>query len=83
MQSGVHCMYCCAQSTQNTQIIFKMRFFCKSHISPNIYILCQQILANKLLQSSFCDQTVYITTVCRLISHITKITLLDNFLTES
>ena len=60
-----------------------MRFLCIFHISPSISILCQNISAEKLLQKTFCDQTLYISNVCRVIRCITKVALLNNFRPES
>ena len=40
-------------------------------------------MAEKMLQNTFSDQTLYITNVCRVISHITKVALLNNLPTES
>ena len=71
---------------QNTLIrkIFKMcLFFCIFPISPNNSILCQKNLVETLLQSTFCYQTLYITNVCRVISRITEVALLNNFRTVS
>ena len=51
-------------------------------MSPSMSILCQNILAEKLLQSTFYNQTLYITNVCRVISRITKVALHYNFRTE-
>ena len=63
---------CSAQAKHsNSQIAFLSIF----HISPSMSILCQKILAEKLLQSSFCDQTLYITNVRRVISRVTKVDL--------
>ena len=62
---------------------FQNTFFCIFHISPSISILCQNILAEKLLQSTFCDKTLYITNVCRVIRRVTKVALLNNFQNES
>ena len=63
---------------------------CMAHVENLYNIPCLTIptyilsknLAEKLLPSIFCDQTLYITNVCRVISRITKVTLLNNFLTE-
>ena len=52
--------------------IFKTIFFCIFYISPSIFFLCQKFLAKKLLQSTFCNQTLYITNICRVISRVTK-----------
>ena len=53
------------------------------HISPSISILRQKILKEKLLQSTFCDQMLYITDICRVVSHSIKTTLQNNFHTGS
>ena len=64
------------QNLQNT-------FFLLSHISPSISILCQTILVENLSQRTFCDHHVHHSNVCRAISRITKIALLNNFLAAS
>ena len=61
--------------------IFKMRFLYIAYLTIPAYILSKN-LAEKLLPSTFCDQTLYITNVCRVISHVTKVALHNNFLTE-
>ena len=53
------------------------------HISPSISILYTKILAEKLLQITFCNQTLNITNVCGVLNRITKVALLNNFQTES
>ena len=67
---------------QNTLIrkSFKIYFVGRSifHISQSFSILCQNISAEKMLQRTFCDQTLYITNACRVISRITKVALLHN-----
>ena len=52
-------------------------------ISHKAFLSCHKTLVEKLLQRSFCYQTLYITNVCRVISCITKVALLNNFRTES
>ena len=73
-------MYCSAQAKHaNSQ----NAFFAYS-ISHQALLSClRNKLAEKLLQSSFCDQTQYITNVYRVISRFTKVALLNNFRTES
>ena len=48
-------------------------------MSSSIATLCLNILTENCLQSTFCDQTLYITNVCRDISRVTKVALLNNF----
>ena len=70
---------------QNTlsRKISKCTFFLSIPISPSNSILCQKNLVETLLQSTLCDQTLYITNVCRVLSSITKVALLNNFRTVS
>ena len=62
---------------------FQNAFSCILRISPSSSILCPKILVKELLQSTFCDQTLYITSVYRVLSHVTKVALLNNFRNES
>ena len=36
-----------------------------------------------MVQSNFCDQTLYIINVCKVISRVPKVALLNNFQNES
>ena len=58
---------------------FQNAMFC---ILSSISILCQNNVVNKLFQGNFCDPTLDINNVCRVISRITKVALLNNFLSE-
>ena len=62
---------------------FQSSFFVYS-ISPQaLSILCQQYLVDILLQRTFCDHILYITNVCRAISRVIKVVLLNNVPNES
>ena len=54
---GAQTKHCNSQS-------FKSLFFSMLQTSTSLSILCQKNIAEKLLQSTFCDQTLYITNVC-------------------
>ena len=58
---------------------FQNAVFC---ILSSMSILCQNNVVNKLFQGNFCDPTLYINNVCRVISCITEVALLNNFLSE-
>ena len=76
-------LYCLAQAKSSYTQNLQNSFFCISHISPSISILCQTILVENLSQRTFCDHHVHHSNVCRAISRITKIALLNNFLAAS
>ena len=61
----------------------KYAIFYIFHITPSISILCQNIILEKLMQTTFGDQTLYITNVCRVISRVTKVALRRNFRNKS
>ena len=73
---GCKVLYYCAQAKRSNYQNFQKVFFVRAHNAL-------QSRVKKLSQSTFCDQTLYSTSVCRLISHITKVALLNNFQTES
>ena len=73
----VRCTAACRQDPLTRR--FQNAFFCIFHVSASILILCHNILAEKLLQSTFCDQTLYLSNVCRVMSRITEVALLNNF----
>ena len=76
---------CCrAQAKRTNWQNFRITvFFCIFHTSSSISILCQKNWLQKLLQRTFCNQTLYNTNVCRVISHITEVALLNIFWNES
>ena len=57
-------------------------FFYIPYLTKHLYLVSKNFSA-KLLQCTFCDQSLYITNLCGVISHVTKVALLNNFLTES
>ena len=64
-----------SQNCQNTIIsIF--------HISASISYVQTFLLKNRC-KVLYCDQTLYITNVCRVINRVTKVALLNNFQNES
>ena len=64
-----------------TRKFFEMFFFI-FHISPSISILCQKILVDKLLQSTFAIKLCTSLTYAEL-SRVAKVALLKNFRNES
>ena len=79
------CMTVCGvQATILIRKNFKC-LFCMFHILPSISAkpsmlhLCQKKLSRKLLRSTFCNQILYITIVCKVVSRITKVALQNNF----
>ena len=76
-----HQLYCSTETeTLLFSKIFKMRFFV---YSISHHLISSKILGVKLLLGTFCDETLYITNVCRVISRIIKVALLNNFRTGS
>ena len=72
----IDCTGACMQNVLTSKI-------CIFHIPINIFIFCENILAENCLQRTFCDHILYITNVCRHISRVTKVALLNNVHNES
>ena len=67
-----------AVRSQNALIrkIFEIPFLYISYLTKHFYLVPKKIFAEKLLQCTSCDQTLYITNVCRVKNRITKVALL-------
>ena len=65
----------CAGKNTIIRKIFQNAFH-PSFLAKHFYLVSKNFIP-KWLKSTFCDQALYITNVCRVISRITKVTLLN------
>ena len=70
-----HTVSCRVQAATNS-LNFQNTFSCILHISLSINLV-SKTSAEKLLPITFCDQTLYVTNVCRVITSVTKVALLS------